>query len=78
VNARQKYEVRPAGRSDRPEKTRSKHCVYDTVHKDYVCTQEWVDLLCKELADPAKYEAVTGRAMPQAEAQAPQEVEPVV
>lgn len=78
VNAWQQYEVRPGGRSDKPEKTRSKYCVYDTVHKDYVYTQEWVDLLCKELTDSAKYEAVTGRALPQGVAQAPQEVEPAV
>jgi hypothetical protein len=64
VKAWQKYEVRPGGRSEKPEKTKTKYCVYDTVHKDYVYTQEWVELLCKELTDPAKYEAVTGKRLP--------------
>jgi uncharacterized protein DUF3644 len=75
VNAWQHYEVRPGGGSEKPEKTKAKYCVYDTVHKDYVYTQEWVELLCKELADPAKYEAVTGRTLPQAAPQATQPVE---
>lgn len=37
-----------------------------------------VDLLCKEVRDPAKDEGVTGRALPQGEAQAPEQVEPTV
>jgi len=65
VNAWQHFEVRPGGRSDKPEKTTAKYCVYDSVHKDYVYTQEWVELLCKELADSAKYEMITGRARAQ-------------
>jgi hypothetical protein len=73
VNAWQHYEVRPDGRSDKSEKTKTKYCVYDTVHKDYVYTQEWVDLLCKKLTDPAKYEAVTGRALRQTERTVPQD-----
>jgi len=70
VRAWQHYDVRPKGGSERPEKTKGRHCVYDTVHKDYVYTQEWVELLCKELTDTAKYQTVTGRPPPQA-AQAP-------
>jgi hypothetical protein len=78
VNAWQHYDVRPGGGSEKPEKTKAKYCVYDTVHKDYVYTQEWVELVCKELADPAKYEAVTGRTLPQAAPQAAQPVEQTV
>jgi len=70
VGAWQHYEVRPGGGSDKPEKTKAKYCVYDTVHRDYVYTQEWVELLCKELADPAKYQTVTGKAVPQPPVQA--------
>src|SRR5262245_31629760 len=45
VSAWQHYDVRPRGRSEKPEKTKSKYRVYDTVHKDDVYTQEWVELL---------------------------------
>jgi hypothetical protein len=66
TRAWQHYDLRPKGGSTAPEKTKPKYCVYDKVHEDYVYTQEWVELLCKELADPSKYQAVTGKSAPQA------------
>ena len=42
------YKIRPMSR-DNPDKTKEKYCIYDTAHKDYLYTQEWVDLLVKEL-----------------------------
>ena len=41
--------VRPKSRSNTPEKTESKYCVYDPAHRDYLYTQAWVNLLVKEL-----------------------------
>ncbi len=75
IRAWQHYDVRPKGGSDKPEKTKGKYCVYDVVHKDYAYTQEWVELLCKELADPEKCETVTGKKPPSAAAPASQVVE---
>jgi len=65
TRAWQHYELRPKGGSTTPEKTKTKHCVYDKVHEDYLYTQDWVELLCKDLADPVKYQAVTGKTAPE-------------
>jgi hypothetical protein len=59
------YDVRPRKGADKPEKTKSRYCVYDSVHNDYVYTHEWVELLSKDMADPAKYQALTGRVLRQ-------------
>jgi hypothetical protein len=64
VRARDHYGVRPKGGSDTPEKTKAKYCVYDKAHEDYVYTQEWVELLCKDLSDPETYETITGKKAP--------------
>jgi hypothetical protein len=56
--------VRPGGGKGAPEKTKPKYCVYDKPHEDYVYTQDWVELLCKDLAEPAQYEIVTGKIPP--------------
>lgn len=64
TRAWQHYGVRPKARSNAPERTKSKYCLYDKAHEDYLYTQAWVDLLCAELADPSKYEAVTGKRVP--------------
>jgi hypothetical protein len=58
------YEVRPQGGSDKPEKTKAKYCVYDKAHGDYLYTQDWVEYLVKELSDPARYMAATGKLLP--------------
>jgi hypothetical protein len=56
--------VRPAAGTDKPEKTRAQYCVYDNAHKDYLYTQAWVELLCKELADAVTYTQLTGKPTP--------------
>ena len=48
------YKVRPESNSDQPDKTTTKYCQYDPVHKDYVYTEEWVEFLKSELSDPKK------------------------
>jgi hypothetical protein len=65
------HAIRPGKGSDKPERTTSKYCVFDNVHRDYAYTQAWVDFLCKELADPAKYAAVSGRNLPSLAAATP-------
>jgi hypothetical protein len=72
VRAWQHYAVRPKGGSDAPERTKARYCVYDEAHEDYVYTQEWVELLCKELSDPSTYAAVTGKKAPEPEPPAQQ------
>jgi hypothetical protein len=52
------YEVRPMGKSDHPERTLSQYCVYDPVHRDWLYTHAWVELLKRDLADPQRYEAL--------------------
>jgi hypothetical protein len=66
TRAWQHYDARPKSGSTAPEKTKPKYCVYDKAHEDHLYTQEWVELLCKDLADPSKYEAVVGKKPPQA------------
>lgn len=58
------WAVRPSSGDKNPEKTKPQYCVYDNAHKDYLYTQAWVELLCKELADAATYAQVTGRPAP--------------
>ena len=56
------YGVRPPGNSAQPENTRPEFCVYDYLGKGYGYTEAWVKYLCRKLADPTEYEAVTGNA----------------
>lgn len=58
------YSVRPPSRSEKPERTKPRYCVYDKAHRDYLYTPEWVDLLVKQLAGPTEYERVTGKKPP--------------
>ncbi len=55
------FKVRPAGAASNPHRTQSEYCVYDTVHRDYVYTQAWIDKLVRELKSQAGFTAVTGR-----------------
>ena len=55
------YGVRPPTRSDHPENTRSDFCLYDELSESYGYTEAWVKYLCRKLADPDEYQAVTGR-----------------
>ena len=56
------YKVRPPEDTERPENTRSDFCIYDELSKGYGYTEAWVKYLCRKLADPVEYEAVTGRS----------------
>lgn len=55
------WKVRPEKEAPDPTACDGDYCAYDTVHKDYVYTQKWVDLLIAELAAPAKYEGLFNR-----------------
>ena len=54
ARAGQCYGVRPRGKSERSERTKSQYCVYDKAHGDYLYTQAWVELLVKELGDQGR------------------------
>lgn len=45
------YKVRPEKNTDTPELTNTEFCIYDSVHKDYVYTNAWVEKLIKDLSD---------------------------
>ena len=51
------YEVRASG--DQPDLCATEFCQFDSVHKDYIYTDAWVDLLVQKLSDPAEYKRVT-------------------
>jgi hypothetical protein len=55
------YKCRPISGAAKPENTDSRYCVYDSVHRDYVYTQAWIDKLVTELSDATTYELVLGR-----------------
>jgi hypothetical protein len=50
------YGVRASG--ENPEGCDTRFCQFDTVHRDYVYTQEWVDFLVGKLSDETEYEAL--------------------
>jgi hypothetical protein len=52
------YKIRPPKGSPNPAACDNRYCFYDAAHNDYVYTKAWVDLLVKEMSDPAKYESV--------------------
>jgi hypothetical protein len=45
--------VRPPGRSDHPERTDDKYCLYDPLHRDYGYTPAYVNKLVRELRTEA-------------------------
>lgn len=55
------FKVRPHYGSDKPERTCSRYCVYDSAHRDYLYTRAWIDKLARELSDADVYRAVTKR-----------------
>lgn len=60
VRAWKKLGVRPGSRTDDPSKTDQRYCVYDSVHRDYVYTQAFVEKLIRECQTAARFEALTG------------------
>lgn len=55
------FKVRPPQGDAEPQRTRQEFCVYDNAHEDYLYTRPWVETLARDLADPAKFEAITGK-----------------
>jgi len=53
-----KYKVRPDSKSQHPELTESKYCVYDSMNKNYGYTQAWVDFLIEKMSDEAEYNSL--------------------
>ncbi len=46
----QRHGVRPNSDAAKPEATDARYCVYDSVHRDYVYTQAWIDRLIDEFS----------------------------
>ena len=53
-----KYKVRPTSKSQKPELTTSRYCIYDKVHRDYIYTEEWVKYLVNELKNKTEFESL--------------------
>ena len=56
-----RYKARPPGSSEKPENTRTDFCIFDEFAESYGYTETWVKYLCRKLAEPVEYQAVTGR-----------------
>ena len=54
------HKVRPSKGDPHPERTRSEHCVYDKVHKDYLYTRAWVEKLVQDLSDTQEFQRILG------------------
>lgn len=57
----QHYEVRPAGDSATPERTKSDFCRWDAVFQRHTYTEAWIHYLTRKLSDPAEHESALGR-----------------
>ncbi len=53
-----RYNVRPAGKADKPEFTDQRYCIYDKAHGDYIYTKDWTTFLIEKLASDAEYRAL--------------------
>ena len=56
-----RYKARPPGSSEKPENTRTDFCIFDEFAESYGYTETWVKYLCRKLAEPVEYQAVTGK-----------------
>jgi hypothetical protein len=52
------YNVRPRAGATSPELTNSKYCVFDRAHRDYLYTQDWVELLVQKMVSPDERAAI--------------------
>lgn len=52
------FEVRPAGDSGNPAKTKQDFCLYNAPFGSYVYTEAWVDYLVRKLSDESIYQEV--------------------
>ena len=55
------FGVRPPTASDDPTRCKVQYCHYDIPHKDYVYTDEWVELLTETLSDEKQYKKILGK-----------------
>ena len=55
------YKVRPPHNDPNPQQTKGEFCVFDSVHRDYLYTKAWIELLVKDLSDENHFHTVTGR-----------------
>lgn len=53
-----KYDVRPAGKSDHPERTNPKYCIYDETFDKYSFTPAWVDFLVERMSNEEEYRSL--------------------
>ena len=54
------FNVRPPSGAIDPARTEVKYCQYDDAHRDYVYTEEWVELLINELSNEEKRQKILG------------------
>ncbi len=52
TTAWQKHKVRPASKSNTPDKTNRDFCIYHPAHGDYTYNDKWIELLVAELGGP--------------------------
>ena len=60
ILAWRKLDCRPAARSDHPERTDERYCVYDQPHGDYLYTPAFVAKVVKRTASTEKFQAFLG------------------
>lgn len=58
-----KYKIRPGNKSENPERTITKYCLFDKVHKDYLYTKEWVTFLAEKMKDENEYNSLYSQEM---------------
>lgn len=56
------HKIRPAGPNGDPNKVDARYCTDDAAIARFLYSEAWVKKLIAELADPAEFERVTGRA----------------
>lgn len=55
------FKVRPASKTSKREKTDARYCAYDAAHGDYLYTDAWIEKLSGDLADPVRFQSITGQ-----------------
>jgi len=50
------FKIRPPRKSDNPEQTTTRYCIYDKRHDDYNYTEEWVGFLIDKFRDEKAYD----------------------
>lgn len=56
------YKIRPPSKSDNPEQTETRYCVYDKRHGDYGYTEQWVKFLIEQFREEKAYEDLFSKA----------------